>query len=331
MHRPSLESIHVAVISDDSYSPHVEVLIRSLADHHQPGDVDVTWCHAGLAGDTRSDISTWSASVGVRTTFLDCSDDLAAHGWSGRIGLLYLRLLLPQLLPQVPRLIFLDADTVVTDSLWPLWNSAMKSKACGGVRDHWVGSTRFFATHPLEPEARRVYDADTYLNAGVLLLDCERWRTRRLTAATLACLSPAWMLLDQDALNRGCADDIVVLDPRWNVHPGIVWRAYEDPDVSPAARRRLRRACATPGIVHYAGPIKPWLANWDGGLMGWYYYRTRQRTRWRVNGSWATRLRLGVMAMVITVRKLPGVYTALYRVRRSLRRPLGWRRWLRDG
>jgi lipopolysaccharide biosynthesis glycosyltransferase len=321
--------MHVAIISDDTYSPHVEVLLQSLADHHRPGDVAVTWCHVGLATGTQNVVTQWSARVGIRITFLDCASVLANHGWSVHEGLLYLRLLLPDLLTQESRLIFLDGDTVVTDSLWPLWNTAIGSKACGGVRDHWVGCPRFFAKHPPAPETQRVYGASTYINAGVLLFDCDRWRARGLTAAALAALSTEWMFLDQDALNRACADDIHVLDPRWNSHPGITQRAFVDDDVPLGARRALRRACARPGIVHYAGPFKPWLSPESGGSARWYYHRSRQRTRWRIRETREDRWRLRGFTVARALRRIPWIYGVLYRVLGSVRVHLTRPHWRR--
>jgi lipopolysaccharide biosynthesis glycosyltransferase len=77
----------------------------------------------------------------------------------------YFRLLLPSLLPaEIDRVLFIDADTVVTADLQELWHQPLQGKALGAVPEH-ISSCR-----------DHNYTFGDYFNAGVMLVDLQRWR-----------------------------------------------------------------------------------------------------------------------------------------------------------
>jgi lipopolysaccharide biosynthesis glycosyltransferase len=62
--------------------------------------------------------------------------------------------------------------------------------------------------------------------------------------------------MDQDALNAVLVDKWKALDYRWNIIASIAGRAfYRGRGLD---RSRLEAAIRNPGIVHYAGYLKPW-------------------------------------------------------------------------
>lgn len=176
---------------------------------------------------------------------------VAAHG--GAISCA--RFLLPRILADVDRLIYLDADTLTVDSLTPLWDIDMGNAPVAAV------------PNVVEPAMRTrisgigLRDPLRYLNSGVLVLDLRRMReldsaTALLDRATQR--SPQLLWVDQDALNLVFEDEWLALEPRWNVQNSLLyWRSSAEDVFEPA---QVDAAIAAPAILHFEGPslAKPW-------------------------------------------------------------------------
>ena len=82
------------------------------------------------------------------------------------------RLLVDKLLPDdIDRILYLDGDTLVLGSLESLWKLDMGNRSIGMGPESTVDA------------ARRGFlglDKQMYCNAGVLLIDLQRWRERKL-------------------------------------------------------------------------------------------------------------------------------------------------------
>lgn len=168
----------------------------------------------------------------------------------------YLRLLLPSLLgKEVKRVLYLDADTIVVDDVSPLLAADIGGCAVGAVRAY--SSAR---------HARRLGLADT-VNSGVMIMDLDQWRLRRLGASCAR-----WLIdnrdiarnVDEDAINAVLAGSIFRLDARWNfqVKSG---ESAEHPN---------------PAIVHFIGAAKPWHAWYDNGH-GRHYWHYAHASPWK--------------------------------------------------
>jgi lipopolysaccharide biosynthesis glycosyltransferase len=185
-----------------------------------------------------------------RTRLADLPEAVRHHG--GAISCA--RFLLPEQLGDVDRLVYLDADTLVTDSLAEL--------AGVGLGDHPLGAV----VNVIEPRMRwhleRLgLDARPYLNSGVLVLDLDRLRHEGSADRLLSCVrerGEALMWVDQDALNLVHGDEWLAVHPRWNAQNSF-WRW---PDLAAAALGAdlHREAVQRPGVVHFEGPsiAKPW-------------------------------------------------------------------------
>lgn len=158
----------------------------------------------------------------------------------------YARLLLPEVLPQkVDRLLYLDADLLVLDDLRDLWECDLGDAPVAAVLD-LIDPGLKLGSHPWQG-VPRVKD---YFNAGVLLIDLDRWRGEQVAERALDYLRahPHTPFSDQDALNvvfDGCWKR---LDARWNFQDHSATRLLRLP---PEKR---------PAIAHFVGGLKPWKA-----------------------------------------------------------------------
>ncbi len=192
----------------------------------------------------------------------------------------YLRFLLPALLPDVDRIIYLDVDVVVHRNLEALYDTPLEGTPMAAMPD-WpmlVGSLTwptFFI--PYEGErlrfaayVRRVLGLEcerttNYFNCGVMVFDLARWRADDVAGRTVKYLTdnPGLYYMDQDALNFIMGGRYARLDARYNSFANCSFPAYVNVFVRLTRAGRRWEALRTlwradPWVVHYAGANKPW-------------------------------------------------------------------------
>lgn len=170
----------------------------------------------------------------------------------------YLRLLLHRLLSGVEKVLYLDVDILVRESLSPVWHMDLGRNLLAAVKGpvnlqekwEWNSSRSYWK---LLEGAR-----GGYINSGVLLMNLEEIRRRQLDEQWEKLAEQKLYYQDQDILNITCQGSIAYLSPKYNrlayleekdfgqfVTEGIYTREEE------------QEALQSPAIIHYAGD-KPW-------------------------------------------------------------------------
>jgi len=250
--------MEVACAADAAYVPYCAAMLHSLLATHADAAITVHFLHppglpqAGLDG-LRSLVEGQPGAVfrshaiaGERLAGLPVSDYFGPAMWY--------RLFLPELLPEQPRVLYLDVDILVVDRLDELWLMPLQGRCVAAV-DNVVepGLQPRIAALELPPGC-------TYFNSGVLLLDLERLRQglgERIRQ--IACARGADVLWpDQDALNLALATERLTLHPRWNCQNSLYfWRDLAERQYGKAP---VAEALARPAVWHFEGPglAKPW-------------------------------------------------------------------------
>lgn len=248
--------MHVAFAADERYLPHCATALRSLAVANPGVVIEVHFLHAPEF-DRRSLRLLESMSDGELVITPHAIDPSAVAGlpaWGRIPTTMWYRILLPDLLPDIERVLYLDADVLVLDSLAGLWSRDLEGCYVAAVTNvpeqHMLGHA---ATLGLPGPER-------YFNSGVLLLNLALMRRDGCAAALRDCaLGNLDRLLwpDQDALNLVLGERRSALHPRWNLMNSIrifPWSA----DL--LGRAAVGEAIQRPAIVHFEGPAenKPW-------------------------------------------------------------------------
>lgn len=256
---------------DDNFACHLAVTITSIVETAPGERFRFLVVHSGVSDESKRKVE--SCAPGQRFEWHAVTDG-RLHALKGRDYVsqaTYYRLLLPQVAPDgTQRLIYLDSDTVVCQSLRKLWECDLGDHAIGAVFDGGVDPTAFARAHHL-PERRL-----GYFNAGVLVLDIAKIRRDELFAPVVDFLvqgAAEPLFFDQDALNIAFWDRWTQLNPMWNLQRRLLLRADgpcfpEDRDL-PIDRR--------PAIIHYTEQWKPWSPNSNHPYM-WSYFRVAKKT-----------------------------------------------------
>ncbi len=184
-------------------------------------------------------------------------------------GATMLRLMLARYVDK--RTIYIDGDTLIRHDLAPLakldlggncvaacvGSSALRNARAlsSGNPLYWRPSRfrqkRYFESLGLEPE--------TYFNAGLMIMDLPRIRDEgRADAMADIKTAARYDARDQDHLNVLFRERVLFLDPIWNAlwgNPNMGGRPLSDADIA-----NFAPSMVDPAVVHYVGPVKPWLS-----------------------------------------------------------------------
>lgn len=279
-----MSSHHVAIGSDRNYIRHAGAAALSAIEADPSTTVHLL--HAEDVGPPDLErFQSMAEQAGGRAVLHRIEDDrLRDLAVMDRIGtVMWFRILLPELLPDVGRVLYLDADTLVVDSVRLLFEMPL-------------GTAGLAAAHNvLEPRHRdRVtglgLDGLTgYFNSGVLVLDLDQLRADGRMGEVLEVARARRDQLvwpDQDALNLVFADDRVPLHPRWNTQNSLfLWRQWADEVFAP---EEVDGALQDPAIIHFEGPgLKPWFRECPHPRVD-AYRRLAARTPWGpIDLQWA--------------------------------------------
>lgn len=161
----------------------------------------------------------------------------------------YSRIVLPELVPDLNRILYLDCDLLIRSTLQPLYEADLGPHIVGAIED------------PNFQEFDRlcINRTDRYFNAGVLLIDLSAWNKAEMTNTVIRHIREyperaTW--LDQCHLNACLTRRWQPLHPRWNVQMEMLkGAAMRIPQNSPdiiAARK-------DPAIIHFTSDQKPWV------------------------------------------------------------------------
>lgn len=246
--------ITLACITDARFARHTGAMLQSALARTAPERCRVYVLHDTPLGDENSARlrAVVEASAGV-LSFLIVPPAQAAQFPSGYFPRsIWYRVLLPELLPDSDRVLYLDSDMVVTDSLRPLWETDLGEHLLGAV------TNPFYPFMP--PHARTNLGIDEprdYFNSGVLLMNLARMRAEGTTALCMAFARshPGSSYPDQDALNVTCRDRWLHLHPRWNAQSTLYELAPRELPLPPA---QMAEAIGAPAVIHFIGLFKPW-------------------------------------------------------------------------
>jgi lipopolysaccharide biosynthesis glycosyltransferase len=245
------------VVTDRAFLPWCATTLLSCA--HATRDASLRF-HVLVSDDVspreRQDLAHAGSVAGASVCFGVADDQAVAalpskgESLGGRMS--WMRVVLPDALPAVERVVYLDADTLVRHSVLPLWNA---------LDDAPIAAVANVTEPAMYPHLRSLGldDPKNYFNAGVLVINLAAWREERVTDhLTRLALSRPLPWYDQDALNVVFADRWKRLHPRWNAMNSL-W-GWPDHAQRIFTHDELGAARDEPAVVHFEGPpiAKPW-------------------------------------------------------------------------
>lgn len=171
----------------------------------------------------------------------------------------YYRVFIAEMFPKYEKVVYVDSDTIVREDIANLYNVNLGKNYIGAVRDQLVVQTEIYGDY-----AEKVLGISrgAYFNAGVVVINCEQFRSKNMLKQFMELLGIYHFVVaqDQDYLNILCKDNVLWLDPRWNVQmPGNL----------PCEEEKAK-------LVHYNLAQKPW--HYENCRMGKYFWQYARET-----------------------------------------------------
>jgi lipopolysaccharide biosynthesis glycosyltransferase len=164
-------------------------------------------------------------------------------------------LLLPDLLPRIDKILYLDVDLLVRDDVSVLFK-IHTSSLIGACLDMYLPRAQQqvpnFERYNLKAD-------DLVVNTGVCLLNLREIRKTALIEKSVQLLfehAEDMSYVDQTAINIAFKGNIDFLPAEWNVFPHAIEKKWTSPveSIQPFASDVL----TNPKIVHFVGGWKPW-------------------------------------------------------------------------
>ena len=176
----------------------------------------------------------------------------------------YFRLLIPELLNDYDKVLYLDGDIIIKDDIANLFHIDMEDNFIGGVVDvAGAGLINGFDKDANKycEEKLRLKNKYLQFNAGVIIINNKALRQKFTSKYLLEFAQTGnFRFQDQDVLNILCEGKIKWLDPSWNFFADEVdgYRGYVEKFAPHEIYTAYRNASKYPKIIHYAGNEKPW-------------------------------------------------------------------------
>jgi lipopolysaccharide biosynthesis glycosyltransferase len=245
--------VHIAIALDQNLIEEAPVVLQGI-DEHTDREVRV---HALTRGVPTETVEAWARAF-PRLRFSHYRFDDVDYGEIGRM-LAHTtvstmdRLLLPDVLNELDRVVYIDIDVAVLGDVGELWDLDLRGAplAARPTASEWAESGLAFvyrAAYRLPAELAHEFRALMHarvtgdfvsFNAGILVMDIARMRADQFSEH-FAGMAGRYGLNDQDVLCCYAGADALPLDSRWN--------AFPTREPIPADVR----------LVHFAGGAKPW-------------------------------------------------------------------------
>ncbi len=211
-------SIPIFLASDNAYAPFVASTIASICDNTH-SFVEFYILDGGITPQSKNKIGQLKkkfSNFSIEYLDVKLPNSLKYKNLCPHVSVAtYNRFLIPDLKPNIKRAIYLDVDTIALGDIADLWNIPLNEHTIAWVHD--------FCDPHLIAKFMKTFDLLNYYNAGVLLMDLDRWRKAGYTQQLFKLeqkVRDKIQFADQDLMNIIFQEDCVTLNPKYNCQYG---------------------------------------------------------------------------------------------------------------
>lgn len=289
---PDKEKIVPIVFAvNDKYVPYLSVAIASLAYTANPERDYVVYIFYNQLSPqniatlkSQATPNVWIEPVNVSAEVREIIEK--AHISAHASHETYFRILIPQMLPQYDKCLYLDCDLVINQDISQLYDFDISDYFLGAIEENWEA--------PGFQEQKRQFTpyVVNYFNGGVLLINNSKFNKYNMFDAFMQHIYsgvkyPTW---DQDILNILCSGKTRLLPMTWN----CMWHLFVQQGFKYSSRKVFQEFadCAiNPALVHYNAPEKPWQMDdghfasmfWRHAVRSPYYEQIKNATPYNVD------------------------------------------------
>lgn len=251
------KDITVCFASDNNYVPYLGTAMLSILKHSAANNNFLFYVlDNGISAESRKDIESLRRirrPFGIEFIKTDTEKFKHCNFQEKRLTTaIFCRYFIPEYIKE-DKILYLDCDIMARSSLSELWNIDLGDNYVAGTLDYHV-----MKKEKLEGLFGGRLDMSEYINSGVLLINCKKWRENGISAKMMELTVKNSEMLkfpDQDIINFVCQGRKKIISHSWNVM-GFLYKPdlfCERPDFAEIIRQR--EDCR---IRHF----QPWRKNW---------------------------------------------------------------------
>ena len=252
--------IPIIFATNNGYAPYAGVSIESLIKNSSKDYFyDITVFHTDLNEDNKAlFLSMQGENYSVKplcvTRFIEKELKLMYTNFHFSKEMFY-RILIPSVFENYNKAIYLDCDTVVLGDIAELYETDLEGNVIAAANDIMHTRAKEYVIKDLGMDVKK------YINSGVLVIDCEKFREQKIKEKFFAELAVRSSLKypDQDLINIVCANNIKYLPRKWN----YIWHYHtikSDPTLNLPEEEleQYLKDAEDIGLLHFTSAVKPW-------------------------------------------------------------------------
>ena len=245
------QKIPICFATDDNYVPFLTVALASLLDNASKENfykIYVLTSHLSeenINSIKKHEVENCSIEIVHLTKELDKVQDMF-HLRDYYSKETYYRIFIPNLFPQYDKVLYLDCDITVLGDVSELYNTQIHGYYVAAAQEEVMQTFEVFGNYVEQADG---INRKEYFNAGILLINCRRWRNKLIAERFVDLLNRYTfrVVQDEDYLNVLCKGNVKKISLGWNktsyknddfddkdlkiIHWKINWRPWKYKDV----------------------------------------------------------------------------------------------------
>ena len=246
MEKKYKQKIPICFATDDNYVPFLTVAIASLLDNSSKENFYKIYVLTSHLTEENMNSILKQKTENSSIDFVQLSKELDKvqdmfHLRDYYSKETYYRIFIPNLFPQYEKVLYLDCDITVLGDVTELYNTQIHGYYVGAVQEEVMQTFEVFGNYVEKADG---INRKNYFNAGILLINCRRWRNKLIAERFVDLLNryKFRVVQDEDYLNVLCKDNIKWLPLGWN-KTSYKNEAFDDKDLK---------------IIHWKINWRPW-------------------------------------------------------------------------
>ncbi|MEE0956032.1 MAG: DUF4422 domain-containing protein [Eubacterium sp.] len=295
------EAVPIVLSANEKFTPYLDVMIRSIYKNSSENrNYDVIVLNTDISEKSKRIIKGgYPACNNFNIRFVQVNKyfDASKYFVDQHLSVeTYYRLIIPELMPEYKKILYLDCDMVANSDVAKLYDIDLGDAVIGAAKDIDVaGQMKLNQNDWIKyaTEKLGLKDPYQYFQAGVLCIDLDK--LREITTAEKMiklAISNSFRCHDQDVLNIVCKERVYYIPQIWNT-----LMCWAEPDgrnrmnILKMAYRTLfdeyQQARLNPHMVHFAGYQKPWhVGDCDFAEYFWKYAKESPYYPMLIRGVW---------------------------------------------
>lgn len=286
------EAVPIVLSANDAFAPCMDIMVRSIVINASNNrEYDIVILHSNINERNQElikDSVRCHENIHIRFARVSSYFDIDKLFVNQHLSVeTYFRLIIPKIMPDYDKILYLDCDMVVDYDVAELYDLDIGDAVIGAAKDIDVLGQVNLKKNDWQKYAVDTLGLDSpydYFQAGVLILNLKEIRKMTTSEKMInLAMSNEFRCHDQDVLNIVCKNKVFYLPQEWNTL--MCWTEEERTrmDIIKMAPRDLYQEYMTarkkPKIVHFAGYQKPWQKGdcdfseyfWKYAIMSPYY------------------------------------------------------------